>query len=133
MAHVVSRVESGNVVKVYFHDGHNLTFQPGEVGLREPTAIGRVYLEKAGHTVIMFHSGRQYPVSYTPFGFIRLTSGYTRADFAAYWSAAQQHVNNEFGHGRLRDAQAVVTLGRNDLLDIKADRWPAPASRPGRR
>ena len=123
----VSRVRANDgVVIVSFQDGHQATFVENFGGWGQPTTLERIWLEAGRQTVAMFHSGRQNPINYRPFGFVKLASGYTVERVTEYWKAAHAHVAAAFREDRLTDAWRILCLGHQDIEELEAGRWPAP-------
>lgn len=122
------RQDNDGIAYVVFTDGHELVVHEHFVPMVARThQLEAVWLRRGDTHIATFHPRRQYPVNRTPIGFARLAAGWTPQRFAEYWTAAVDYAKAAQKQGKLERVWSVLRLGWEDLDEVTAGKWPAPA------
>lgn len=109
-----------DIVVAHFSDGHKATFVESQGGWGTATTLERIWLERDGKTVAMYHSPYQHPVNHRPFGFQQQPGGLSRAQAAVYWKLVLDYLVAAQRQGRMVGAWRVVTKGSRDIEELSA-------------
>lgn len=117
------RDDYGNVL-ITFEDGRIVLFEYNVGGFGESTSVGRILIRKNGKNLVVFNGSRQYPINYTPPGFVQ--AELSLGEIIGYLTTSIDYCKTGARGGPLQDVWREVSKACAIVDEIKTGRWRIP-------